>query len=52
MAVHTFSTQEKKREADHEAVVAVKEYCEKRGLNFSALVVSLLVDWKKEKIDE
>lgn len=52
MAVYTFSTQDKKRPTDKDAVDAVKDHCDRRGLNFSALVVDLLRTYKKDNIDE
>lgn len=47
MPVFTFSTKTK-RPTDTEIVERIKEYCEDRGMNFSALVVELLKQWESE----
>ena len=49
MAIFTFSTKTSKP-IDTEAVQRVKDHCEKEGLNFSAVVVSLLKDWEKSNV--
>lgn len=41
MPVYTFSTKTKKPE-DTKAVEDLKDHCEERGLNFSALVIHLI----------
>ena len=41
MAVFTFSTKSKKPE-DTAAVEALKEYCDVRGIHFSAMVIKLI----------
>ena len=41
MAIFTFSTRPK-RPQDTELVQKVKQDCEKRGMNFSSLVIELL----------
>ena len=51
MAVFTFSTQDKKRPTDKAQIEELKLYCDRKGLNFSALVVDLLVAYKKERVD-
>jgi len=50
MAIHTFSTKEKNAE-ETAAVQRVRELCIKRNINFSALVVDLLVKWERENVD-
>lgn len=49
MAVHTFSTR-KTKPTEVEAVERIKQYCEDKGLNFSALVVRLLIEWEKTNV--
>ena len=44
MAIFTFSTKTRKPE-DEKTVLAAKEVCDKKCLNFSALVVELLAKW-------
>lgn len=51
MAIHTFSTKTKKPE-DEAAVQTVKEYCDRKNLNFSAVVVALLRSFAEEKVNE
>ena len=51
MAIHTFSTKTKKPE-DELAVQTVKEYCNQKNLNFSAVVVALLRGYAEEKANE
>lgn len=51
MSVYTFSTKGT-RPADTEDVEAVKQYCDQQGMHFSALVVKLIKEWKKENLDE
>lgn len=47
MAVHTFSTKGK-TPGETEAIKRIKKLCEQRKLNFSAIVVSLLIQWEKD----
>lgn len=47
MPVFTFSTPETKP-IDTEAVKKVKEYCNRRNLNFSAVVVELIKQYERE----
>jgi hypothetical protein len=49
MAVFTFSTKGSKP-ADTAIIEEVKQHCEDRGINFSALVVKLLILWHKEEV--
>ena len=51
MPIYTFSTPARHPE-DTEAVEAVKEHCERRRENFSALVTKLLKDYKEEHLDD
>lgn len=51
MAVHTFSTKTKKPE-DEQAVQQLKEYCVKKNLNFSAVLVQLIKEHCEEKLNE
>ena len=46
MAIYTFSTKAT-RPTDTEVVERIKEKCLNQGLNFSALVVTLLKDWEE-----
>lgn len=46
MAIHTFSTRRTKP-TEVETVERIKKYCEVKGLNFSALVVRLLIEWEE-----
>ena len=48
MAIHTFSTKGKKPE-DTELVVAAKQICSDKGLNFSAVVIIQLRKWVEEQ---
>lgn len=48
MAVYTFSTQDKKRPTDKDAIEEVKAYCDKHKLNFSLVVIEQL----KKYLDE
>jgi len=48
MAVTSFSIKPK----DEKDIKEIKRYCEIHCLNFSAIVVELLKEWKKENIDE
>lgn len=41
MSIYTFSTKTKKPE-DTKAVEALKDHCDARGLNFSAVVINLI----------
>lgn len=50
MAVHTFSTKEKNAD-EAAAIVRIKELCVKRNINFSALVVDLLIKWERENAE-
>lgn len=50
MAIHTFSTKTKKPE-DEDAVQKVKNYCERKNLNFSAVVVQLIRQFAEEQLD-
>jgi hypothetical protein len=49
MAVHTFSTKDKNVQ-ETEAVQRVKQHCIANKLNFSAVVVSLIVEWEKANV--
>ncbi len=49
MAVHSFSTKETNK-LEVEAVERIKKYCEHKGLNFSALVVRLLLEWEATNV--
>lgn len=49
MAVYTFSTRPT-RPVDSEAIQRVKDHCDSQGLNFSALVVSLLKKWEEDNV--
>ena len=49
MAVYTFSTKSTKP-ADKHVVDSVKKHCDKNNMNFSALVVSLLLEWEKTNV--
>ena len=51
MAVFTFSTKDKTRPDDKRQVEEAKDYCNRNGINFSALVTKLVIDWKKERVD-
>lgn len=51
MAVFTFSTQDKKSPKDKQDIEELKAYCNKRNINFSSLVVQLLLNYKKENVD-
>lgn len=51
MAVFTFSTKDKTRPTDKTNVEEVKTYCEAKGINFSALVTKLVIEWKQENMD-
>ena len=44
MPVHTFSSKTKRPE-DTQAVEDLKEHCEKRNLNFSAVVIELIKEY-------
>lgn len=50
MAIFTFSTKEKRPE-DEELVKEVKDYCEKHCIVFSSVVITLLREFKEEKVD-
>lgn len=47
MPVFTFSTKTKKPQ-DTELVESIKKYCDKNKLNFSAVVIDLLKDYKEK----
>lgn len=49
MSVYTFSTKTKKPE-DDEVVQLVKKYCERRNINFSAVVVEQLRKFAEETV--
>lgn len=49
MAIHSFSTK-KTNPTEVEAVDRIKQYCEHKGLNFSALVIRLLIEWEKTNV--
>lgn len=49
MAVHTFSTK-KTKPTEVEAIERIKQHCEDKGMNFSALVVRLLIEWEKANV--
>lgn len=49
MAVHSFSTRETNQQ-EVEAVERIRKHCELKGLNFSALVVRLLIEWEKANV--
>ena len=48
MAIFTFSTKDK-RPADEQLIKDIKEYCFRRNVNFSGLVVDLLRKYKTDK---
>jgi hypothetical protein len=50
MAVFTFSTRQTKP-TDTQLVKRVKEHCDKKGLNFSKLVIQLLAKWEAENVE-
>ena len=47
MPVFTFSTRGKKPQ-DTELIERVKDMCDKRNMNFSGLVITLLKKWEKD----
>lgn len=49
MAVHTFSTKDKNPEQTA-AIKRVKAHCIANKLNFSAVVVSLLMEWETKNV--
>lgn len=49
MAIHSFSTKRTKP-TEVEAVERIKQHCENKGLNFSAIVVKLLIEWEKANV--
>lgn len=49
MAIHSFSIK-KTNPTEVEAVERIKQHCENKGLNFSALVVRLLLEWEKANV--
>lgn len=49
MAVHTFSTQEKKKPTDTALVKRIEAQCKREGRNFSALIVQLLREYENGK---
>ena len=49
MAVHSFSTQTK-RPQDELVVTEVKEYCRQRHINFSGVILDLLLQYNKEVV--
>ncbi len=49
MAIHTFSTK-KTKPTEVEAIERIKQHCEDKGMNFSALVVRLLIEWEKANV--
>lgn len=51
MAIFTFSTKDKRPE-DEQLIKEIKQYCERRNMNFSGLVVTLLRDYKQSKIEK
>lgn len=51
MAVHSFSTSEIKEPKEHEAVEEVKAYCKKHRINWSQLMVHLVMKYKEEQLD-
>lgn len=44
MAVFSFSTASK-RPKDEETIKAIKDYCDKKCINFSGVVVEQLTNW-------
>ena len=48
MAIYSFSTSTK-RPTEDVVVKEIKELCEKRGLNFSHIVVAQLTKWLEER---
>ena len=48
MPVFTFSTKNKKPQ-DTQEVEELKEYCETKGLNFSAIVVKLIKEHNNDR---
>lgn len=44
MAVYTFSSKTKRPE-DTEAVEKLKDFCEQRNLNFSAVIINLIKEF-------
>lgn len=48
MAIFTFSTKTR-LPAEEEAIKRIKKHCEEHGLNFSALVVRLLIEWEQKQ---
>ena len=48
MAIYSFSTS-MKRPTEDVVVKEIKELCEKRGLNFSHIVVAQLTKWLEER---
>lgn len=51
MPVFTFSTKTKKPQ-DTDEVEELKDYCDKKGLNFSALVVGLIKECNDARRDK
>ncbi|UOF80160.1 head completion protein [Caudoviricetes sp.] len=49
MAIHTFSTKEKNKEAVA-AIDRIKVHCEQNHLSFSGIVVQLLVEWERANV--
>ena len=51
MPIFTFSTKGS-RPQDTESIERIKADCQKRGINFSALVLRLLKEWEHDRSSE